>query len=142
MNELHVGLAVLGVPLLLIGVLFLRHYRLLALVYLLAVVVGLGYLVTTGAVKDVGTQALTYINGEAPEPAATETTTPAAPATPPAETTPAPTTPEPAPTTTTPEPAPTTPEPTEPAPATPAPTEPAPSTPSDGATTPAPAPAP
>ena len=139
MNELHVGLAVLGVPLLLIGLIFLRRYRLLALIYLLAVVIGLGYLTTTGAVEDVGKEALTYINGTEP---ASE---PAAPESAPAETPPAAPEPTPAPTTT---PEPTTPEPapsTEPAPDTTTPSEPttpSPTPPSDGTTTPAPSPAP
>lgn len=154
MNELHVGLAVLGVPLLLIGLIFLRRYRLAALVYLLAVVIGLGYLVTTGAVKDVGAEALKYINGEQPAsaPAATESTpapTPESttpPAAAPAQPTPAPATPDTTTTPSTPESSttPSTPDSstTTPAPTTPAPSnEPAPSAPSDG-TTPAPAPAP
>jgi hypothetical protein len=154
MNELHVGLAVLGVPLLLIGLIFLRRYRLAALVYLLAVVIGLGYLVTTGAVKDVGAEALKYINGEQPAsaPAATESTpapTPESttpPAAAPAQPTPAPATPDTTTTPSTPESSttPSTPDSstTTPAPTTSAPSnEPAPSAPSDG-TTPAPAPAP
>jgi hypothetical protein len=151
MNELHVGLAVLGVPLLLIGLIFLRRYRLAALVYLLAVVIGLGYLVTTGAVKDVGAEALKYINGEQPAsaPAATESTpapTPESttpPAAAPAQPTPAPApaTPDTTTTPSTPESS-TTPSTPDSSTTTPAPSnEPAPSAPSDG-TTPAPAPAP
>jgi hypothetical protein len=74
MNETHIGLLVLGVPALLIGGLILKRWRPVLWMYIAALGVGLWYLTGTGAVQDVGKQAMGYIptssSGLAPAPAA------------------------------------------------------------------------
>ena len=69
MNETHIGLLVLGVPALLIGGMLLKRWRPVLLMYIVALVVGLWYLTGTGAVTDIGTQAMQYIPTSAPAPA-------------------------------------------------------------------------
>jgi outer membrane biosynthesis protein TonB len=135
-NDTTLGLIVAAVPLLIIGFLALRRLPAVFAFFVVLLAVGLGYLQTTGAIRDFGKEVrATLPAGMLPDrreakPAAdtSTTTTPTeAPAMAPAEPAPAPTPPaaEPAP------------EPT-PAPETPpASTEPAPTTPA-----PAPAPAP
>ncbi len=70
MTATHIGLLVLGIPGLLIGGLLLQRWRLVLWMYIAALVVGLGYLTTTGAVEDIGNQAMQYIPTSAPAPAA------------------------------------------------------------------------
>ena len=131
MNETVIGILAIGVPALLIGGILLGRYRPVFWMFFAALVVGLGYLTTTGTVDDVGRQAIGYIG--TPPPAVT----PAVAPTPAPEPTPS-AAPEPAPAPA-PEPAPSAaPEPA-PAPAPEAAPAPAPETP---ATEPAPAPAP
>ncbi len=79
MNETHIGLLVLGVPALLIGGLILKRWRPVLWMYIAALAVGLWYLTGTGAVQDVGKQAMGYIPTSAPAgaPAATPAAAPA-----------------------------------------------------------------
>lgn len=128
MNETVIGILAIGVPALLIGGILLGRYRPVFWMFFAALVIGLGYLTTTGTVDDVGRQAIGYVGtpphatpavAPTPEPAAAPEPTPSAAP----EPTPAPSAaPEPAP-----------------APAPEAAPAPAPETP---ATEPAPAPAP
>ncbi len=144
MNETVVGILAIAVPALLIGGILFGRYRPVFWMFFAALVIGLGYLTTTGAVDDVGQEVIGYI-GTPPPPAATPAAAPEpAPAPTPAaapEPAPAPA-PEPTPApeavpTPAPEAAPTPAPETAPAPeAAPAP---APETP---ASEPAPAPAP
>lgn len=137
------GLLVIGVPALLIGGILLGRYRPVFWMFFGALVIGLGYLTTTGTVNDVGKQAIGYIGtpepevtpAAAPEPAPAPEPTPSAAPAPAPEPTPAPeAAPAPAPEA----PAPT-PEPTPAPEAAPAPeATPAPETPP--ASEPAPAP--
>lgn len=78
MNEIFAGLLALGVPAFLIGSIVLWRTKPVLMMYYSLLLMGLGYLTTTGAVEDVGKQALVYINGHesAPAPLAT---TPASP---------------------------------------------------------------
>lgn len=73
MNETHIGLLVLGVPALLIGGLILKRWKPVLWMYIAALGVGLWYLTGTGAVQDVGKEAMGYIptsaSGLAPAPA-------------------------------------------------------------------------
>jgi hypothetical protein len=55
------GLLALGIPLLLLGLLFLRGRLPIFFFYLVLCAVGLGYLVTTGAIDDIGTKVLEMI---------------------------------------------------------------------------------
>jgi hypothetical protein len=72
------GLIALGVPLLLIGLLFLRRNKPLLGFYVVALLIGLGYLTSTGAVDEIGAMALDKFGqvtaekdpGPAPAPAA------------------------------------------------------------------------
>jgi 2-oxoglutarate dehydrogenase E2 component (dihydrolipoamide succinyltransferase) len=82
MNETHIGLLVLGVPALLIGGLILKRWRPVLWMYIAALGVGLWYLTGTGAVQDVGKQAMGYIPTSAPAgaPAAAPAPEAAAPA--------------------------------------------------------------
>lgn len=124
MNETIIGILVIGVPALLIGGILLGRYRPVFWMFFAALIIGLGYLTTTGTVDDIGKQAIGYV-GTPPPPAVTPAAAPAA------EPAPAPAAaPEPAPApepTPAPEaaPAPATPE-AAPAPETPPASEPAP----------------
>lgn len=113
MTETHIGLLVIGVPALLIGGILLGRYRPVLWMYVAALIIGLGYLTTTGTVDEVGKQAIGYIGtppaetpaaapepaaAPAPEPAPSAAPEPAPEPTPAPEATPAPeTTPEAAP---------------------------------------------
>lgn len=55
------GVLALALGLLLIGLLFLRGNRAVFLFYVVASAVGIGYLVTTGAIDEIGTQVLDLI---------------------------------------------------------------------------------
>ena len=127
-NDTALGLIVAAVPLLIIGFLALRRLPAVFAFFVVLLAVGLGYLETTGAVRDFGHKVRATLpagmlpaHKSTPPSDASTTTTPAdAPAMAPAEPAPAPTPPaaEPAP-------APTNPPPSnEPAPATPAPANP------------------
>jgi outer membrane biosynthesis protein TonB len=138
-TETHIGLIVTAVPALLIGGILLGRYRVVLWMYIAALVIGLGYLTTTGAIDEIGKQAMDYIPKSQPTPAAAPAAAPeAAPAAAP-EPAPAPApAPEaaPAPAPETPAPAPEAPAPeAAPAPAPEAAPAPAPDS------TPAPAPA-
>ena len=129
MNETVIGILAIGVPALLIGGILLARHRAVFWMFFAALVVGLGYLTSTGTVDDVGKQAIGYIGTPPPEatPAAAPAPAPApeaAPAAPEA----APAAPEAAPA--------TAPE------AAPAPALETPAAPEAPATEPAPAPAP
>lgn len=99
MTETHIGLIVLGVPALLIGGIILGRWRPVLWFYVAALIVGLGYLTTTGAVDDVGKSVIEAIAAEpedeapaaAPEPAPSVAPEPAPEAAP--EPAPAPETP-------------------------------------------------
>jgi hypothetical protein len=58
MSPFVAGLLTLGVPLALLGLVFLRRNVPVLVFYLVALAVGIGYLTTTGAVDDVGAFAL------------------------------------------------------------------------------------
>jgi hypothetical protein len=58
MTPFTAGLLVLGVPLALLGLLFLRRNVPVLVFYFVMLVVGLGYLTTTGAVEDIGKTSL------------------------------------------------------------------------------------
>ena len=58
MSPFVAGLLTLGLPLLLLGLLFLRRNVPVFVFYLVALAVGLGYLTTTGTVDDIGGMAL------------------------------------------------------------------------------------
>lgn len=75
------GIATLGVPLLLVGLFFMRRIAIF-LFYLVLVVVGIGYLTSTGAISDIGHFTLNTIGAPADEPVV--------PAVPPPEKMPAP----------------------------------------------------
>ncbi len=64
------GALALALPLLLLGLLFLRRNGLVFLFYVALCAVGIGYLFTTGAVDNIGTQALNLINQATTEKAA------------------------------------------------------------------------
>ncbi len=83
MNEVLVGWAALGIPLLVIGLVPFGRSRAVAFFYIAMLILGLGYLTTTGAVRDIGREALVYVDKIAPRDAPVAAT-PAAPATPPA----------------------------------------------------------
>ncbi|MBA4130149.1 MAG: hypothetical protein C0519_01865 [Hyphomicrobium sp.] len=74
------GVLALALPLLLLGLLILRRNGAVFLFYVVLCAVGIGYLVTTGAADDIGTQVLDLI-GQATSEKAAEPATPA-PATP------------------------------------------------------------
>jgi hypothetical protein len=78
MNETHIGLLVLGVPALLIGGLILKRWKPVLWMYIAALAVGLWYLTGTGAVQDVGKEAMGYIptSASALAPAATPAAAP------------------------------------------------------------------
>ncbi len=61
MTPMIAGILALALPLLLIGLLFLRRNRAVFLFYLVLCAVGIGYLVTTGAIDDIGTQVLAWL---------------------------------------------------------------------------------
>lgn len=58
MTPFYAGLLALGLPLALLGLVFLRRNVPVLVFYLVALAVGLGYLTTTGAVDDIGNMAL------------------------------------------------------------------------------------
>ena len=58
MTTFIAGLIALGIPLFLIGLLFLRRNKAVLGFYVVALLVGLGYLTSTGAVDEIGTMAL------------------------------------------------------------------------------------
>lgn len=74
------GVLALALPLLLLGLLILRRNGAVFLFYAVLCAVGIGYLVTTGAVDDIGAQVLDLI-GQATSEKAAEPASPA-PATP------------------------------------------------------------
>lgn len=134
------GLLVIGVPALLIGGILLGRYRPVFWMYFLALLVGLGYLTTTGTVDDIGKQAIGYVG--TPPPAVTPAAAPEPAPAPAPEPAPAPT-PEAAPTPApeaAPAPAPEAAPAPAPAPAPEAAPAPAPETPAPAPETPAPAP--
>jgi hypothetical protein len=77
MTVTHIGLLVLGVPLLLIGGLILKRWRPVLWMYVVVLAVGLGYLSYTGAVDDIGREAMAYIPTSAPAPAPAPAAAPA-----------------------------------------------------------------
>ena len=73
MNEIFAGLLALGVPAVVIGSIVLWRTKPVLLMYYSLVLVGLGYLTSTGAVEDVGRKAIAYresMGGATAEPAA------------------------------------------------------------------------
>lgn len=52
-QALFAGIGTLGIPLLLVGLLFARKIAIF-LFYVAMVIVGIGYLTSTGAIKDIG----------------------------------------------------------------------------------------
>jgi hypothetical protein len=64
------GVLALALPLLLLGLLFLRRNGLVFLFYVALSAVGIGYLVMTGAIDDIGTQVLDLIGQATTEKAA------------------------------------------------------------------------
>jgi outer membrane biosynthesis protein TonB len=84
-NETVIGILAIAVPALLIGGILLGRYRPVFWMYFAALVIGIGYLYTTGTVDDVGKQAIGYVGtppaatpAAAPEPAAAPAPAPAA----------------------------------------------------------------
>jgi hypothetical protein len=67
------GVLALALPLLLLGLLILRRNGAVFLFYVALCAVGIGYLVTTGAADDIGTQALDLIGQATTEKAAEPT---------------------------------------------------------------------
>jgi hypothetical protein len=62
---------VLGLPLLVVGAILLRRYRPVLWMFIGALLIGLGYLATTGALSDIGGRALAMAGSvPAPKPAA------------------------------------------------------------------------
>jgi hypothetical protein len=94
-EEMIAGLLALGAPLLVGGFLFLRKNAGIFLMYAAMILLGLGYLTTTGAVNDIGTSVLGMVHGSAPAPAVVPAAAPAAAEKPAAA--PAPAAPAPAP---------------------------------------------
>lgn len=76
------GVLTLALPLLLLGILFLRRNGVVFLFFVALSAVGIGYLVTTGAVDEIGTAALDMIGQATSEKAAEPAPAAAAPATP------------------------------------------------------------
>ena len=74
MNETVIGILAIAVPALLIGGILLGRYRPVFWMYFAALVIGIGYLYTTGTVDDVGKQAIGYVG--TPPPAATPAAAP------------------------------------------------------------------
>jgi hypothetical protein len=77
MSPFIAGLLTIGLPLVLLGLLFLRRNVPVLVFYIVALAVGLGYLTTTGAVDDVGKTALTTLEGATAEKAAEPAPAPA-----------------------------------------------------------------
>jgi outer membrane biosynthesis protein TonB len=136
-NETVIGILAMGVPALLVGGILLGRYRPVFWMFFAALVVGIGYLTTTGTVDDVGKEVIGYIGTPPPAvvPAAAPEPAPAPAPEPTPAVAPAPA-PEPTPA---PEAAPAPAPEAAPAPAPEAAPAPAPETP---ASEPAPAPAP
>lgn len=85
MNAMLLGGLLLGVPLLLIGIYFLwRRWRTVFWMYFGALLLGLGYLASTGALSDIGSVGEGVVFESAVEPTAdpADATPDAAPATP------------------------------------------------------------
>lgn len=76
------GILALAIPLLLLGLLFLRRNGVVFLFYVVLCAVGIGYLVTTGAADDIGTKALDFVGRMTAEKAAEPAPAAPAPATP------------------------------------------------------------
>jgi hypothetical protein len=64
------GVLALALPLLLLGLLFLRRNGFVFLFFVVLCAVGIGYLVTTGAADDIGTQVLDLVDQATTEKAA------------------------------------------------------------------------
>jgi hypothetical protein len=64
------GVLALALPLLLLGLLFLRRNGVVFLFYVVLCAVGIGYLFTTGALDDIGQQVLDVVNQATTEKAA------------------------------------------------------------------------
>jgi hypothetical protein len=64
------GVLALALPLLLLGLLFLRRNGVVFLFYVVLCAVGIGYLFTTGALDDIGNQVLDLANQATTEKAA------------------------------------------------------------------------
>ncbi len=73
------GVLALALPLLLLGLLILRRNGAVFLFYVALCAVGIGYLVTTGAADDIGTQALDLIGQATTEKAADPAAAPVTP---------------------------------------------------------------
>jgi hypothetical protein len=78
MTSTHIGLLVMGIPALLIGGIVLGRWRPVLWMYVGAMVIGLGYLTTTGTVDEVGEKAMSYIPMTQSTPAAAPEAAPAA----------------------------------------------------------------
>ncbi len=92
-NDLTVGWAALGVPLLILGLVLFGKSRAIVFFYVAALAVGLGYLTSTGSVQDIGREAQRIVNqqlGAAAEPAAPAESAPPARPENPVSTVPAP----------------------------------------------------
>lgn len=61
MMDLFAGLLAIAVPALIVGFIVLGRTRPVFLMYIAAMVLGLGYLAVTGAVSDIGKQALAFV---------------------------------------------------------------------------------
>ena len=64
------GVLALALPLLLLGLLFLRRNGVVFLFYVVLCAIGIGYLFTTGALDDIGQQVLDVVNQATTEKAA------------------------------------------------------------------------
>ena len=81
-EDLMVGLAATGIPLLLIAYLLLRRQAAIFTMVVAMILLGLGYLTTTGAITDIGAQVMNTISPSssttpAPEPVAAPVEAPA-----------------------------------------------------------------
>jgi hypothetical protein len=76
------GILALALPLFLLGLLFLRRNGAVFLFYIVLCAVGIGYLVTTGAINEIGTQVLDQIGRLSAEKSAEPVPAAPAPATP------------------------------------------------------------
>lgn len=84
MMELLAGIVALVIPVIVVGFIVLGRTRPVFLGYLAAMAVGIGYLITTGAVSDIGQSALAYLSADsdpapnmAPKAQPTQATAPA-----------------------------------------------------------------
>jgi hypothetical protein len=76
------GIIALALPLFLLGLLFLRRHGAVFLFYIVLCAVGIGYLVTTGAIDEIGTEALDQVGRLTAEKPAEPAPAAPAPATP------------------------------------------------------------